>query len=42
VRTRLAGDLGAVDRAGHDAEAVLEHGDVEAGIVEDLGDAGVG
>jgi hypothetical protein len=38
----LGGDLGAVDRAGHDAEAVLEHGHVETGIVEDLGHARIG
>ena len=36
------GDLGAVDRPRHDAEAVLEHGHVEAGEMEDLEHALVG
>jgi hypothetical protein len=35
------GDLGAIDGASDDAEAVAQHGDIKAGIVEDLGDIGV-
>ena len=36
------GDLGAVDRPRHHAEAVLEHGHVEAGEMEDLEHALIG
>ena len=36
------GDLGAVDRARHDAESVEQHREIEAGIMEDLEHALVG
>ncbi len=30
-------DLGAVDRPGHNAKPLLQHGDIEAGVVKNLG-----
>ena len=33
---QLGGDFGAVERAGHDAQIVVEHPDVESGEVKDL------
>ena len=36
------GDLGAEERRRHDPEGVVEDGDVEAGVVEDLGERRVG
>ena len=38
----LGGDLGAVEGARVDAEVILDHGHVEARVMEDLGDGGVG
>ena len=39
---QLGRDLGAIDRLGHDAEAVLQHGDVETPEMEQLDPVRIG